>query len=596
MIKKITIKNVASYDAEGVVFDDLRKVNIIYGGNGTGKTTISRVLDASRWDGAYPDCSVEWDGEIRSVEVYNREFKEKNLKEHLPGVFTLGEEWVKLEEQMDAIKPKREAAAKKALESKERVLALDWRIKVEEKALQDSLWKDLYVPHKDLKELVKKYARKAAFAKHIKKAVAERDRKQEGDLGRMATITDSEKWRRVEIRDVEELRRRYKELYATELGNAGNSDTGNYVEAGRQEFEREMLEYDFWQYLAAKADETVKRSEAEIKGLERKQKRLKKAEETATKELNEIDFALEGADNMKSSMQPAIDRINEGLMEAGFIGFSIQPSPNSEMSYQIQREDGTYVEDTLSDGEATLITFLYYMERAKGALVEIAPRGDVVLVIDDPISSLDTEATYEVSTIVRKAMEEARSSQEDPGIFPQGIDPWVLGDTKNRISQVIVLTHNRAFHRLVSDKFRRRNTHYWELYKENGVSKVEDYGTQNPVRGEYEEIWYRMKEEMKQSNSVALANLMRRIIETYFVSFGGYNKVKLFAGEYTKNIKDKMAMVSLAKWFDEGSHAAMGDMSLSGGRSMNSKYMEKLKELFEIMGQGEHYRMMMREE
>ncbi len=44
MIKRITIRDVASYDHEGCTFDDLTKVNIIYGGNGTGKTTLSRFL------------------------------------------------------------------------------------------------------------------------------------------------------------------------------------------------------------------------------------------------------------------------------------------------------------------------------------------------------------------------------------------------------------------------------------------------------------------------------------------------------------------------------------------------------------------------
>ncbi len=34
MIKKIVIRDVASYDHEGVTFDNLSKVNFIYGGNG----------------------------------------------------------------------------------------------------------------------------------------------------------------------------------------------------------------------------------------------------------------------------------------------------------------------------------------------------------------------------------------------------------------------------------------------------------------------------------------------------------------------------------------------------------------------------------
>ena len=54
MIKKIVIKDVASYDHEGCTFEDLAKVNIIYGGNGTGKTTISRFLKG-------PDTSANAD-------------------------------------------------------------------------------------------------------------------------------------------------------------------------------------------------------------------------------------------------------------------------------------------------------------------------------------------------------------------------------------------------------------------------------------------------------------------------------------------------------------------------------------------------------
>ena len=92
MIKKIVIKDVASYDAEGVVLDDLRKVNFIYGGNGTGKTTISRVLGSVNPEVEFPGCEVEWAGAPRKVLVYNKDFKERNFQENIPGVFTIGED------------------------------------------------------------------------------------------------------------------------------------------------------------------------------------------------------------------------------------------------------------------------------------------------------------------------------------------------------------------------------------------------------------------------------------------------------------------------------------------------------------------------
>ena len=44
MIKSITMKDVATYDNVGVTFNDLNKVNLIFGPNGTGKTTLSNYL------------------------------------------------------------------------------------------------------------------------------------------------------------------------------------------------------------------------------------------------------------------------------------------------------------------------------------------------------------------------------------------------------------------------------------------------------------------------------------------------------------------------------------------------------------------------
>lgn len=92
MIKKIVIRDVASYDHEGVTFDNLAKVNIIYGGNGTGKTTFSRVLEANEsLKAKYPGCRVVWDGKPMQVLVYNQDFRRRNLSEEIPGVFSIGE-------------------------------------------------------------------------------------------------------------------------------------------------------------------------------------------------------------------------------------------------------------------------------------------------------------------------------------------------------------------------------------------------------------------------------------------------------------------------------------------------------------------------
>ena len=92
MIEKIVIKDLATYSptvAEEMA--SLKKINFVYGSNGTGKTTISRVIAD---DAAYKNCSLGWRGGL-SIDtfVYNRDFVEQNFNqpEELKGIFTLGE-------------------------------------------------------------------------------------------------------------------------------------------------------------------------------------------------------------------------------------------------------------------------------------------------------------------------------------------------------------------------------------------------------------------------------------------------------------------------------------------------------------------------
>ena len=67
MIESITIKKIATYDDIGVQINDLKKVNFIYGTNGSGKTTISNFLFSAA-DEKFDACSVKW----RNQKEYGR--------------------------------------------------------------------------------------------------------------------------------------------------------------------------------------------------------------------------------------------------------------------------------------------------------------------------------------------------------------------------------------------------------------------------------------------------------------------------------------------------------------------------------------------
>ena len=91
MIESISISNVATYATTPEQLYGLSRFNYLFGSNGTGKTTVSRVIAD---EAKYPTCNVTWKGGTKLQPlVYNHDFVERNFNQsaELKGVFTLGE-------------------------------------------------------------------------------------------------------------------------------------------------------------------------------------------------------------------------------------------------------------------------------------------------------------------------------------------------------------------------------------------------------------------------------------------------------------------------------------------------------------------------
>lgn len=61
MITSIKICNAGAFNDKGQKIDNLKKINFFYGANGSGKTTISRILDCNT---NYPDSKVFWEKNV----------------------------------------------------------------------------------------------------------------------------------------------------------------------------------------------------------------------------------------------------------------------------------------------------------------------------------------------------------------------------------------------------------------------------------------------------------------------------------------------------------------------------------------------------
>lgn len=143
MISKIVLNGVASYKKEAVLDTD-KKVNLLYGLNGTGKSTFSEFL-YNRIGARFSQCRIEGLEENDTVLVYNQKFVQDTFyeREGIHGIFTLSkgnadaqkvidtksDEVKKLTEQKRKIEEKMTKDEDKYIGEIEKYMKQVWKIK-----------------------------------------------------------------------------------------------------------------------------------------------------------------------------------------------------------------------------------------------------------------------------------------------------------------------------------------------------------------------------------------------------------------------------------------------------------------------------------
>lgn len=340
--------------------------------------------------------------------------------------------------------------------------------------------------------------------------------------------------------------------------------------------EKKKLISSIWKYIAEEYKTNIEAYNKSTDGLIRGISHLDTEHEAKTQQLKVLDLEIKELTKNVTSVQPTVDEINKVLKYYGFFNFEIVPSVENSNQYQIQREDGTLAESTLSEGEITFITFLYFLQLAKGATSKDKISEERVLVIDDPISSLDSNVLFVVSTLIKDIIENIK---KDTG----------------SIKQLIVLTHNVYFHKEVSfinsrDTQGRNDTHFWILRKNNKISTFHAYEKKNPIQTSYQLLWQELKDKEKNS-MVTIQNTMRRIIENYFKILGNYKDDTLIQ-KFTSQEKQVICK-SLISWINDGSHNIADDLYIERQDDSVEKYLEVFKNIFIFTNHEGHYNMMM---
>lgn len=271
-----------------------------------------------------------------------------------------------------------------------------------------------------------------------------------------------------------------------------------------------------------------------------------------------------------TSVMPTIDDINKLLDSYGFTSFRLAPA--EESSYKLQRLDGTDVGDTLSEGEKSFVTFLYFYHLLKGGTNQEVLLENRIAVIDDPVSSLDTNILFVVSSLILECIKN------------------VCRGT-GRLKQLIVLTHNVYFFKEITfnpkAEYGKDNERaYWIVRKDHNVSDVHRESV-NPIKTSYELLWREIQEP--NISRIGLQNAMRRIIEYYFKFLGGISQETI---EEKFNGTDRIMCRSLFSWMNDGSHSIDDDLNYQVVDAEIEAYKNIFRRIFVDNGHGAHYDMM----
>ena len=325
--------------------------------------------------------------------------------------------------------------------------------------------------------------------------------------------------------------------------------------------------------------------------------------------------------NQTINTSAAIDGINKLLKDSGFQGFSLREKENVPDTYEVIRENGE-VAEKLSEGERNFIAFLYFYHLVKGSgqvgsaaiittdgttqtIQNVADNRDKIVVIDDPVSSMDSNTLFIVSSLVHEMVEVCNNNVDYVHRVIEG----------TYIKQIFILTHNAYFHREISYNLvaRYESASFFMIRKSDNISTIEecinkpkseleDPSNRNPVQNSYAALWDEYRE---LDSTIPLLNVIRRILDYYFIQLCGYRETNIrriildekkdeFVDEDENGRKDylKLNLATAMLSYIGCAEGFVDGFNLVEDCSDAKQYKKVLEMIFDKLDQKQHYDMM----
>jgi wobble nucleotide-excising tRNase len=301
----------------------------------------------------------------------------------------------------------------------------------------------------------------------------------------------------------------------------------------------------------------------------KKEEKRKLADELRSKaQVHQDAIALSKA--KITNIDQSIESINTSLAVLGLNGFLVVREEGELPRYRLQRPDQQAgVFKTLSEGEKTLISFLYFLEVCNGELDEKGGKlkSERIIVIDDPISSLSHNYIYDIASMIHRRV----------------LSP------KERFKQVFILTHNLFFfHEML--KHLKKADEYSLFRITKAAHSVITPMLASDVQNDYQSFWQAIKDaQAGRTSATVIPNMMRNILEYYFTFV---HRQDVLQEALVALADEDVDFKALYRYVNRESHSDAINLT-DFGEIVPAHYVERFRQVFVKTGFEEHYDKMM---
>lgn len=364
-----------------------------------------------------------------------------------------------------------------------------------------------------------------------------------------------------------------------------------------------------WSLMADRCQTEIAVYRSEKNKIEADLSRLGTEAETLNKLIRTLGDEIASLNKQTVNTTAAKNSINALIRSSGFQGFSLIEKPGAQYVYQLVRDDKT-VAKGLSEGERHFIAFLYFYHMVMGSQSDEGKRKDKIVIIDDPVSSMDSSALFTVATLVREMIAVCYNNYEMTE--DEGVD--------DHIRQIFCLTHNPFFFKEViynrlsayecvsvyEIKKQEKNHSMIEQCEQDSHRVGDGKVNRSPVVNTYEALW---REYRDSNDPVALMNVTRRILEYYFLQMCGYSNGNIRSDLLEKHRPDFETLRSDGSIDREKYEVVeamiasldVGALAFNDGLYFDASAIDPIllkdafRQVFDVLGQMQHYKMMMQE-